>query len=222
MATMKKFPARLKAYRLNKGLTQTELAQKAGVNQGTYSRWEKGELEPSPGNILRLAQCLDVSVEQLLAPDDSTPGIKVRVIGELAAGSFKEAVEWDYGDQFDMPVILPKELSGLPLQGFVVKGPSMNKVYPEGSVVFAAPVHALPGHPRTDDYVVVMRRDKYGMIEATLKQYEVDADGKQWLWPRSNDPMHQAPVDYLGPKDGDVEQVHITGVVMAALTYAKR
>jgi len=220
--TMKKFPQRLKAYRLNKGLTQKQLAAKLEVEQGTYSRWEAGKLMPSPDNMLRLCQELSVSIEQMMAPDETEPSIKVRVIGSLAAGNFKEAVEWPYGDQYDVPVVLPDDLVGLPLQGFRVDGPSVNKVYPDGSVVFAAPVHALPGHPRDGDFVVVMRRDKHGLTESTLKQYEVDAKGRQWLWPRSDDPEHQAPIDYLGEKPDDIEQVHITGVVMAALTFTKR
>lgn len=221
MPTMKKLGARLKAFRLRAGLNHTEVAAKMGISQGTYSRWEADKTEPTPTNVIALAMALGVSIEQLMA-DTSLPGRKIRVKGVLAAGAFKEAIEWEYGDQYDVPVMLPDDLVGLPMEGFEVEGTSVNRYYPHGSIVYITPIHALPGRPKTGDFVMVMRRDRHGLTEATLKQYEIDTNGKQWLWPRSDDPEHQAPVDYLGKKEDGIEEVIITGVVMAATTFNRR
>ena len=41
-----KFSERLKTLRKSKKLTQVQISELIGVQQGTYSRWENGTLEP--------------------------------------------------------------------------------------------------------------------------------------------------------------------------------
>lgn len=47
----------LREYRKNKGLSQTELAEKIGVSQNTVSSWETGRTEPSmrDHNVLKMS-----------------------------------------------------------------------------------------------------------------------------------------------------------------------
>lgn len=59
-------PDRLKEMRLRRGLTQTELAQRAGVTKRQIIRWEKGENEPDAWSIGRLAKALDVTSDWFL------------------------------------------------------------------------------------------------------------------------------------------------------------
>ena len=59
------FPQRLKELRLKKGLTQTELGEKVGVKQNTFTNWEKSKREPSFENLIKLADLLEVSLDWL-------------------------------------------------------------------------------------------------------------------------------------------------------------
>lgn len=61
----KVFSERLKELRLKKGLTQTELGEKVGVKQSTFTNWENGKREPSYENLVKLADLLEVSLDSL-------------------------------------------------------------------------------------------------------------------------------------------------------------
>lgn len=65
MITSNIFPQRLKELRLEKGLTQQQIADEIGVNRGSYSNWEKGKREPSFENLIKLADLLEVSLDSL-------------------------------------------------------------------------------------------------------------------------------------------------------------
>ncbi len=62
---MKVFSVRLKELRLKKGLTQTELGEKVGVKQNTFTNWENGKREPNFENLIKLADLLEVSLDWL-------------------------------------------------------------------------------------------------------------------------------------------------------------
>ena len=59
------FSVRLKELRLKKRLTQTELGEKVGVKQSTFTKWENGKREPSFENLFKLADLLEVSLDSL-------------------------------------------------------------------------------------------------------------------------------------------------------------
>ena len=62
----------LKQWRLQKALSQTELAEKVGVSRQTIYAVEVGKYVPSVVIALKLAQILDVPVEKMfeLEPTD--------------------------------------------------------------------------------------------------------------------------------------------------------
>lgn len=64
------FSKRLKELRLEKGLTQKELAVFLQCNQSMIARWERGECEPTEGVIRRTAIFFDVSSDYLLGLSD--------------------------------------------------------------------------------------------------------------------------------------------------------
>lgn len=200
-------------------MTQAELAKQVGVHQATVSKWEMGDDIPGGDTLTTLASLLGVHPNEITGAgvDPKAPtGRKVQVIGEIAAGEWAETHE--IADPFYTTVPgLPSRFDKVALQGFRVKGDSMNKLYPDGSIVYVAPINAVSGWPRSGQVVMVMHH-KHGESEATLKEYVVDEHGK-WLFPRSNHPAHQAPVDYKA-KRGPDEEVVITGVVVAALVFA--
>lgn len=55
----------LKAYRTARGLTQAELAERVGVSRKTINTVENGIFTPSVALALLLADCLEVTVEDL-------------------------------------------------------------------------------------------------------------------------------------------------------------
>lgn len=60
------FPERLKEMRLKRGLTQKELGEKVGVKQNTFTNWEKGKREPNFDNLIKLANILNTTTDELL------------------------------------------------------------------------------------------------------------------------------------------------------------
>ncbi|MHB8040941.1 helix-turn-helix transcriptional regulator [Streptococcus oralis] len=59
------FSERLKEFRLEKDLSQKEVADLVHVNRVTYTNWERGKREPSFENLVKLADLLDVSLDWL-------------------------------------------------------------------------------------------------------------------------------------------------------------
>lgn len=60
------FAGRLKAIRELRGLTQFDLAEKAGFHPAKVSHFETGYAKPSLKNLSRLAVALDVSTDYLI------------------------------------------------------------------------------------------------------------------------------------------------------------
>lgn len=57
---------KLKEYRHNNNLTQSDLAEKLDVSDKTISKWELCKTYPSKKNMLKLSKTLDISLETLL------------------------------------------------------------------------------------------------------------------------------------------------------------
>jgi transcriptional regulator with XRE-family HTH domain len=58
--TTKQIADRIKETRLQKGLTQADLAGKAGINTNYYAKVERGELKPSIETYKSIAKALSV------------------------------------------------------------------------------------------------------------------------------------------------------------------
>lgn len=205
---------------------QAEFAQRLGVTQSTISKWEAGTHIPETSYIITLAELGGYEVGELIDYDDhafrkSDWGITATVLGNVQAGEWVEAVEWDVHQQFQVQIPTPVDWPDVMVHGFVVKGTSMDLVYPEGSIVFAVSTIAYDIHPGPGDRVVVQRVDESGLFEVTLKELKVGKDGKLWLWPRSSDPEFQSPIQMPPPGDSQVSEITITGLVVASFTLER-
>lgn len=98
------FQNNLKALRMKKGLSQGELAIRLNVVRQTVSKWEKGVSVPDAETLIKLADLLDSSVNDLLgsgvAPEDSNDLDKiadqlVRVNEQLAIKNKRARRIWD-------------------------------------------------------------------------------------------------------------------------------
>lgn len=56
---------RIRETRKDKGLSQSDLAERTGVTRGACGQWERGESAPSVENLARVAVILDVRFEWL-------------------------------------------------------------------------------------------------------------------------------------------------------------
>ncbi len=64
---MENLQSRIKQTRLDKGLSQAELADMTGVSQPTVANWETGSHIPRPAVLERIGSVLDVSAAWLLS-----------------------------------------------------------------------------------------------------------------------------------------------------------
>lgn len=64
-STTIKIGKRLKVIRLEKDLTQAELARKAGVNPNYYAKIERGEVKPAPEAYEKIAKALKVTAADI-------------------------------------------------------------------------------------------------------------------------------------------------------------
>lgn len=71
------FAERLKELRLEKRLTQRELATRLGFSANCICEWEKGRSEPSIDSLKALALCLDCTIDYLIGASDDFGNVVV-------------------------------------------------------------------------------------------------------------------------------------------------
>jgi transcriptional regulator with XRE-family HTH domain len=68
----------LKELRTTRKLTQHRLAELLGIAPRVYSRWETGDVTPHFDTIVRLADTLGVTLDELAGRTDATAKITIR------------------------------------------------------------------------------------------------------------------------------------------------
>ncbi len=195
------------------GLKIARWAKASGVDKNSLYNFLNGHSKSL--DLLtysKLARTAEEPVWKLTGDTPEPPSpTAVWVVGNIEAGAFKEAVEWDRSLWFSVDVPVPERFRGK-AKALQVRGPSMNVDYPDGSI--AVWVDALDYRsPRHGDDVVVYSYANDDGIEATLKELRIDDQGRRWLWPRSHDPMHQAPLE-IGNPPAPVKDIEIKGIVI--------
>jgi SOS-response transcriptional repressor LexA len=184
---------------------------------------------PSVDNLVALAQALGVPASYFIeAVQPEQDGLKparlasVHVRGAIQAGVWKDAIEWPPDDWFAVTVPMDDRFPGAPVYGLLVRGKSMDLIFPDGTVVLVTPFFEVGRLPKPGEKVVVLRRSATGEYEATLKQYDTDDQGRHVLWPRSSDPDFQTPIILEGaePPVALVGDGLPTATSAGALTHA--
>lgn len=92
--------ARIRLEREQRGWTQVNLAEEAGITQASVSWYERGIQKPEQGTLRRLSEALDVPVETLLLESIDEKEVlearevlqkAIRDIESLRAGSLEES-----------------------------------------------------------------------------------------------------------------------------------
>lgn len=205
---------RIKKLRKRRGLSQQALAELVSTSRSQIVKLERGERRLTDQWMRRLAGPLHCSPSEIM--DDTAISLKpARVVGAVCAGDYREATEWPVDDQYSVGYYEDGFFPGIKRFALRVDGPSMNQILPEGSHVICVDLIDARYEPKTGDLVIVHRTDKHGLTEATIKEYVIDSAGRHWLWPRSNDAEHQAPVEIRRPGNGDeIEGIYLRSLVL--------
>lgn len=165
------FQIRLKELREQNNLSQKRLSQKMNVAQSTVAMWENGKNKPEFNTLLRLAEIFGVSVDYLTGNDEyqdtSNPkkGIKIPVLGRVAAGIPIEAIE----DVLDFEEITPEMAAKGEHFALQIKGDSMEPKISDGDVVI---VRQQPDVDSGQIAIVMVNGD-----DATCKKYVKHENG---------------------------------------------
>ena len=81
---------RMRTARKAKGMTQSELSQKTGLDQAYISRLENGTAEGSPTQILNIARAIGVPIAQLYDDQDET----AKRVSDLTDDAIEFARTW--------------------------------------------------------------------------------------------------------------------------------
>jgi len=71
---MSKFSENLRKARVLKGLNQEELASLIGLKQASLSQFEKGDRIPTQKNLRKIAEALEIAIEELTGDDGGEVG----------------------------------------------------------------------------------------------------------------------------------------------------
>lgn len=162
------FNERLKTLRIQRKMTQSELAKKIYISQPAYSKYEVGTASPNPETLSKIADALDVSVDYLLGSDSqpARPGyIRVPVLGRVSAGIPIDAIE----EVIDWEDISAEAAGDGEYFGLQIKGHSMEPKISDGDVVI---VRRQPDVDSGDIAVVLVNGD-----DATVKRIKKSPQG---------------------------------------------
>ena len=212
---------RIREIRKQAGLTQAEFAEAIGTAQSAVSKWERALEAPSSPNLLAIARFGGVDVVTMdgdgatLAEAPVAP-TKVAVVGVTQAGLWRESPRGAPSETIEMSIPSGFGWEKFHPVAFRVNGEIMNLVYSKRTIVFVELYSSGRLKPSPGDKVIVQRRSSMGLYEISIREMREDDNGEIWLWPRSRDPRHQAPIK-LSDGAGDAVETHIVGVVIGAL-----
>lgn len=221
-------PEKIRALRERAGLTMAETAKRGGWSSASsYQRYEnptlftkaflpmdvaerlirafngRGSPQITRGKLLALTQPIG-------APSVTTVSGQrvIEVIAVVEAGVWREAVSIPEDERQTLPRPTLPGFENAEVFALEVRGQSMNKVYPEGSIAFFVKPEVLAP---VEGHIVVVVSRRGDLYETTLKELGRDQRNKVALLPRSTDARHQSPI-YPSKTGGD--SVEIIGVAI--------
>jgi len=86
--------SRIRAYRLNCGLSQEVLSERADVTPAHFSHIERGNTKPSLPTLIRIANALDVSIDDLLCDNlNKSQHVRVKDVDHLLADCSNQEIK---------------------------------------------------------------------------------------------------------------------------------
>ena len=112
-------------------ISQEKLANMLNVSRSTVAMWENNSNEPDNKTLVKIANILNTTTDDLLENKNVKKGIKVPVLGEVAAGIPISAIE----DIVDYEEITEELAASGEYFGLIIKGDSMEPRMTSGDVV---------------------------------------------------------------------------------------
>ena len=166
---------KIKYYRIQRNLSQEEVAEELETSAVNISRYENGDRKTNQDILFKLSQLFGVSINDFFPPVDNAKyidlisnTIKIPVLGFIKAGVPIEAQE-DIIDYVDIPAIWTK--GGKDFYALKISGDSMTPKYNEGDIVI---------FEQTKDYEAGRNKDFAVMVnctECTFKKVFIDEHG---------------------------------------------
>ncbi len=75
---MSEFAERLRLLRESRQLTQVRLAELVGVDPRAYNRWERGTIAPHLDTLVKIADVLQVSLDELVGRTPTSNDVRIR------------------------------------------------------------------------------------------------------------------------------------------------
>ena len=115
----------LKELREQRKITQTRLAELIGVSPRVYNRWENGDAVPHWDSVVKIAEALDVSLDQLAGRTEKSD--KVVIHNHKLHELYKKVNELSDEDQQALIVLLDSLVARADLQKLVSASQNMRK-----------------------------------------------------------------------------------------------
>ena len=202
---------KLRALRLQKGLTQVQLAEMVDISNNLYNKYEKKNVRPPYETLVKLASALNTSLSVLLdeiAVYPSEAVIDMPIIGSVRGGMDGNVVQEETGETRP---IAASALHGRPDEYFLlrVRGDSMYPEVLDGDCVLVRKVDSV----ESGSMAVVLYDGDY----ATVKWVKY-VEGEDWVDLIPNNPQY-APVRIEG---ADLEQCRVLGEVVDILRKPRK
>lgn len=144
------------------------------------------------------------------------------IVGNVEAGAWRTATELPKDEwepvPFEPRVDFPSDACRF---GLRVRGLSMNRFYPPGTILDCIRFIGADRSPHEGDHVIVYRRGPGDLIEATVKEL-TRANGRWELWPRSTHPDYQEPLVLDHPPDESDENEDVQIIALVVGSYHRR
>jgi SOS-response transcriptional repressor LexA len=206
-------------------MTQAELARRMtaalgrSIDRAAVNKMTKGTRDISAQELVVIAEITGYPPPQPKIDPASitmieTSHVRIKVKGFVQAGEWAETSEWPESDWEEIQITQVSEYQNIPLQACRVRGPSMNKIYPDGTILVWVDIHAAMEAPVSGRRYIVRRTRNYGQeYEMTVKTY-IENETGAWLVAESDDPEFQGAIKLV---DDGVTAVEIIGRVVRSI-----
>lgn len=185
-------------YRLLRGLKQKEVALRAGITQGYYSKLENEitKLSQAEVEVLRnLCLALDVSPNQLM-DYSSIQEETVLVMGQAQAGVWRPSAFWDGKRHYPTSVAIDERYPNVKRFGLEIFDKDGRK-----HIAYFVPIETdIPLEVGVT--YLVQRRNKRGEYEMSIRKLSRYKDGSLWLEFAGNEDASPADTASLSYKAG--------------------
>jgi len=187
------------------------LAQVLGTTPAWLLEGDNDDLHTGNGDDNHNIVNFQLNEESAKPPQPDRSKIRlVTVKSHVEAGFWKESVQWADDKWYTVPVPADNKFSNVSLYGAETRGPSMNKIYEEGTVLIYDNIHETQEALISGRRYIIERIDASGERECTVKTLHRDPEGAYWLVPESDDPRFQKPLRVNGEEG---ETIRIVGRV---------